>query len=479
MRIDHIKTHPFIEASRNYSEYPAIITNDSSLSYSELYKKAYGLFQILSQHKLRESDRVILDDLEPLETIISIWACAIGGFEVFPLNPRYPDEELVKIARSVQPAIILSSRNLIPNSSILFPPLSDIELDDNPLPERDLNDPATLVMTSGSSGTARIVQHSHSNHIWSALGSNQNIGLEITDKWLLTLPLYHVGGLSILFRTAIAGAAIVIPEDPKEILKTAKHHGVTHLSLVATQLQRMLQDPDEGELFGSIKHMLLGGSAFPEHLIESALDFKLPIHLSYGSTEMASQITCTDGNDRIQGLKNSGKLLAGRDLIISHEGEILVKGDTLALGYIGESGLADFRDSEGWLHTRDVGYIDVSGSLTVTGRIDNQFISGGENIQPEHIEAALCRIENISQAIILPGPDSEFGYRPIAYLQSESKTPPRDFIVRELKKSLPGFMIPTDFYRLPEELITNRLKISRKELADYILRGNKHLQPLS
>ena len=193
---------------------------------------------------------------------------------------------------------------------------------------------------------------------------------------------------------------------------------------------------------------------------------------------MASQITTTSGENRDAALQNSGRLLTGRDLIISQEGEILVKGDTLAQGYLQHSKLVDLRDENGWFHTGDVGYTNVAGELTVTGRMDNQFISGGENVQPEHIERLLCQIPGILTAIVIPQHDEEFGARPVAFLEIMEDAPGGKEIIQQLRGHLPGYMLPVAYYAFPDVLIENSFKISRTELTKLLQTENKHLHPL-
>ncbi|MCF7827298.1 MAG: o-succinylbenzoate--CoA ligase, partial [Candidatus Marinimicrobia bacterium] len=115
---------------------------------------------------------------------------------------------------------------------------------------------------------------------------------------------------------------------------------------------------------------------------------------------------------------------------------------------------------------------------TVTGRMDNQFISGGENVQPEHIERILCKIPGILSAMVIPQADDEFGSRPVAYLEVSPTVPTGEEINQKLRNSLPGYMLPIAYYELPRELIDKHLKISRQDLLKMTYSGNKHLHSL-
>jgi len=423
-------------------------------------------------------DIIVLGKLPTLDMVVALWGCSIGGYVAFPLNTRYPVHELLRLLDDIEPSLCISLEPFGHFSTVLFKDLltqgraSSGEISE--LFNQELA--ATLLMTSGSAGKAKIVQHSHVNHISSANGSNKNIPLNRSSRWMLALPLYHIGGLAVLYRSAMAGGAVIIPAESALILESIRTEKVTHASFVATQFTRSLEAPNASAILAGLEAILLGGSEIPIPVIEKALNHKLPIHLSYGSTEMASQITTTSLGQINPAAINSGALLADRDLIISHEGEILVRGATLAQGYLRGKSLFEIRDAEGWFHTGDVGYMNVQGLLTVTGRMDNQFISGGENIQPEHIESTLCKMDGISQALVLPRYDREFGARPVAYIQLENRNIAAKDIGSFLRKSLPGYMIPVAIFRIPDEFVGRGLKISRHELSEYLSAENKHLQ---
>jgi O-succinylbenzoic acid--CoA ligase len=470
------QSHPILSAIDQNGDAPALIIEQKSVSYADLGKMITDTAYSLKAEGISSGDILVLDDLEPLDFIVSYWASAFCGSIAFPLNTRFPQESLHQDLMELNPKVILSNR--------VYPNL-EVKQFDQLIPGLeasltwDLEQPATMLKTSGSSGVSKIVVHNQLNHLTSALGSNRNIVLSDQDSWMLSLPLYHVGGLSVLYRTALAGASVSIPDPIKSLTQNLADTQATHISLVPTQLQRILNDPDGIKLLRETKAILVGGSSVPQTLIEQALDHALPLFLSYGSTEMSSQICTTNVLDRKKGLGHAGRPLFGREIIISHEGEILVRGDTLALGYLKDSSITELRDREGWFHTGDVGYIEADGSLTVTGRIDNQFISGGENIQPEHIERLLMAQPGINLAIVVPRSDDNFGARPIAFLSLENSSLDISLLNNLLRKSLPGYMIPDQYYHFPDDLNTTGIKISRNKLTDYLIGENNHLQSIN
>jgi o-succinylbenzoate---CoA ligase len=306
--------------------------------------------------------------------------------------------------------------------------------------------PATIIFTSGSTGAPKAALHTFGNHYHSALGSNANIALRPGDRWLHSLPLYHVGGLSILFRCLLVGATVALPQPGTTLGESIAGLAATHVSLVSTQLSRLLGERAD---LGGLQAVLMGGGPVPPSLVDEALARGLPLHTSYGLTEMASQVTTTPAGASLKELHTSGRALPGREVSISERGEILVRGETLLAGYAGGEELDRPLDEEGWFHTRDLGEFDESGYLRVGGRMDNLFVSGGENVQPEEIEEALCRLNGVDEAVVVPVPDEEFGARPVAFVQIND-VEPRD-LARELEPVLPRFKIPISFHSWPEE----------------------------
>ena len=149
-----------------------------------------------------------------------------------------------------------------------------------------------------------------------------------------------------------------------------------------------------------------------------------------------------------------------------------MRGRTRFAGYVEGHRLQRPFDDGGWFHTGDLGAVDDEGFLHVLGRTDHRFISGGENIQPEEIEQALCRIEGVRRAVVVPVTDAEFGQRPVAFV--EGNTPP-DVLVRRLRAVLPGFKVPDALYPWPDALPARSFKVDRDWLrgrAEVLRKGN-------
>ena len=410
---------------------------------------------------IKPSDRIAVCDENNVEYIILLLALWQIKALAAPISPRWPDKTIASYVSKI------NARNLFHSTEIkrviCFDARQQVEAQQ--LQDLDLEQEVSIIATSGSSGEAKASVHTWGNHYYSAQGSNQILHLTPNDRWLLSLPLYHISGIAITVRCLLSGAALVIATDDNLI--TAIERGkVTHVSLVSTQLQRLLTDEKNHVVLRSLKCILLGGSAIPQTLIDQSVKLGLNIYLSYGLTEMSSQVATGKVAEINQACV---KLLPYRQLKISSEGEILVKGEVLFKGYIAGARL-NLPLSDGWFPTGDMGQLDKEGCLTVAGRRDSMFISGGENIHPEEIEKALLSIKGIAQAIVVPKEDKEFGQRPIAFIKFSDESLSDDYIIRCLLLDLPRFKIPVAFLPWPQNLISQGVKISRQEFLNTLPR---------
>ncbi|MEJ2763282.1 o-succinylbenzoate--CoA ligase [Photobacterium sp. MCCC 1A19761] len=339
-------------------------------------------------------------------------------------------------------------------------------------PER----PLTLTLTSGSTGVPKAVVHAAKTHLASAQGLLTRMDYQTDDCWLLSLPLFHISGMAILWRWLYRGARLRVADA--SALNQALLQ-VTHASLVPTQLQRLLAEcsdecAERRSSAGSeaakpgfpLKEVLLGGAMIPVSLTEQAEQAGIRCWCGYGMTEMASTVTAK----RADGRSGVGTLLPHRELTI-RDGEICVRGETLALGYYRHRHIEPL-SAQAWFATKDLAHWEA-GELVIRGRADNMFISGGENVQPESIEQVLLAHPEVTQAIVLPIADPEYGQRPVALIQTKTATttlsePFTQALKAYMAAQVTAFRRPVHYLRLPEHLSGTGIKISRRQLADWL-----------
>lgn len=459
---------PLSLAARTFHDQPFLVTSTGTLSFLDYDHQVSTVAGNFKNMNLKSGERIAVVTSNHPELPAIILGCIRAGMVICLLSPRLPDQTLENNFRQLNSRVLITPsddcrlKHLKPlkTGALIKPvmPVSDV------IHQVDLNQDATVMWTSGSAAEPKAVLHTFGNHYYNALGANKNIPFEPGDRWLLSLPLYHVGGLSLLFRAVLGGGTIVLPQPGYKLTEEIIKHRITHLSLVATQLYRLLETPEElPSLKKTLKAVLLGGGPFPHSLINKARNLQLPLYKSYGLTETASQVTTTSRTDYPDRLGTSGRTLEYRQVKISDNNEILVKGAILFKGYLEPQGLKVPIAEDGWFHTGDCGHIDKDGFLMVTGRKDNMFISGGENIQPEEIENFLLMMEDIRDAVVVPVADREFGFRPAAFIRTDgNRKTDENHICRHLEKYLPRFKIPRYFFDWPKNLASETLKPERR-----------------
>ncbi len=462
-------------ASDKFGESPALISGTDVLSYNDYYGLIEKLSEKLVLSGIQERVKVAILSENNIDYALLIMALIGNKSIAVPLSTRLPKDQIDKYLKSIASHYLIHSedyRRILSENNQTFELKSLSHLKNSEKKDYNVNSmgspdqDATIIFTSGSSGKQKAVIHSLENHYYSALGSNENIPFSPGDRWLISLPMYHIGGLAILFRALIGGGAAVFPDKTEPLDETIKKTECTHLSLVATQLHRLISDKHALEKLREIKAILLGGSAMPKSLIQQSVEFGLPLFTSYGSTELASQITTTSMSDQLDRLFTSGKSLPYRELSIDKDGEILVRGQTLSRGYVDGENIIEHKSKNGWFQTGDMGFTK-DGYLTVIGRRDTMFISGGENIHPEEVEEHILSCGGVINVVVVPVESDEFGQRPVAFIEMERGIAFDENAVREhLQSLLPKFKIPEAFHLWPQSKNTVGLKFDREKLQD-------------
>ena len=426
----------------------AVETDEDQITFSELHTILISLSLQLAKLNMQKGDRLVSISTDNYVSVLLQLCCLRNGFIFCPINPKFSQVEIkqrltrldshfiwqpggeksldLDFSASTSPATIISAFKIDPDAVV------------------------SIIFTSGSTGIPKAVMHHYSNHYYSALGSQSVIPLSSGDKNLLSLPMFHISGYATVIRSIIAGATIKVSNE-KVSVKYLKKQKITHLSLVSTQLQKLLIDEKFYANSLSIKHLLLGGSAFPTKALQETGKRGFNYHLSYGSTEMASQIATSTNNEILQ-------LLPYRQLKII-DNEILLSGKTRFVGYFEGDAHKELIDKELYYASSDIG--EFSGkTIKINGRKDRQFISGGENIQPEEVEKVLLNYPELSQAYVVPINDSIYGQRPVAFIKwnnGEKSNQLKEFI----KDKLVSFKQPLHYFELPEQkgfkINTNKL----------------------
>ncbi len=290
---------------------------------------------------------------------------------------------------------------------------------------------ALVLRTSGTSGVPKGAVIGFDALIASADAQAGLLGSEADDRWLLCMPLFHIGGLSIPVRAARVGAEVRMQArfDAGAVAHALEAEGITRVSFVATMLQRVLEVRGGHAAPSTLALVLLGGGPASEALLEQAEHLGYPVAPTYGLTESASQAATRppgrllgEGADRAGGLEPLPGVevrvvdAEGRACAPGVEGEIELKGSILMQGYLDDpvATAAAFRDD--WLRTGDLGRLDGQGRLRVLDRRSDLILSGGENVYPAEIESVLAAHPDVLEVGVAGRADAEYGARPEAWV---------------------------------------------------------------
>ena len=427
---------------------------------------------------------------------IAVHAAARAGAVLVPLNVRL---SLPEIAWQLQDASVtllvhdeahadaalaatneLAGLRAVSLQSLVASAAAEFSADPRPPHDFDLDDVATIVYTSGTTGRPKGAMLSFGNHLWSAVGSALNLGVRPDDRWLAILPLFHVGGLAILWRSVLYGVPALVHEsfDPERVNRAIDEDGVTCVSVVAAMLSRMLDVRGDRPYPPSLRCVLLGGGPAPEPLLQRCAGLGVPVVQTYGLTETASQVATLAPEDALPRLSSAGKPLFGSRLRIVRDdgsecdsgkaGEIAVQGATVTRGYYNnpEATAAALRD--GWLHTGDAGYLDAEGYLYVLDRRDDLIISGGENVYPAEVEAVLQAHAGVLEAGVRGVADERWGQRPVAFVvRREDARPSEEQLLAHCRERLASYKTPVRVHFVASLPRNAAGKLVRRELSPH------------
>jgi len=335
-----------------------------------------------------------------------------------------------------------------------------------------------IIYTSGTTGRPKGALLTYGNHWWSAIGSGINLGGHAGDVWLLSVPLFHVSGLSIVMRSLIHGFAVLLHErfDPAAANEAIDRQGVTIISVVSTMLSRMIEARGDRRFPPTLRAVLAGGGPVPRPLLEAALALGAPVLQTYGMTETASQAATLSPQDALRKLGSAGKPLfpvqIRVDAPLGDVGEILVKGPSVSPGYYRRLEESEKSRKDGWLLTGDLGYFDDEGYLYVVDRRADLIISGGENVYPAEVESVLKRHPAVVEAGVVPKSDPRWGQVPVAFIVAREK--PTDRLAAELiqhcEEQLARYKVPAEVRFVPELPYNAAGKLARHLLQELLER---------
>ena len=392
-------------------------------------------------------DRVALVDLNSEAIPLVLYGSALAGKPFVPINYRLPDAQLRALVERTAPAIVVVGDRIadrigavegirfVSRRDVLDQSLNGAIIEPADSYGGDPEAVAVLLYTSGTTGEPKAAVLRHRNLAAYILSTVDFAGADPHEATLVSVPSYHIAGLSVVLSSTYAGRRIVYMESfsPEAWVTTAADEEISHAMVVPTMLNRILDVLEaKGEYLPALRNLSYGGGPMPIRVIERALEMLPHVNFvnAYGLTETSSTIALLGPSDHRDAaassdpdvrarLESVGRPLpsvrvsirgaSGEEVGPNEHGEIWVRGEQVSGEYVGRG-----TDDDGWFHTRDGGHIDADGFLFVHGRLDDVIVRGGENLSPGEIEDALLEHPAVTEAAVVGIPDTDWGEKVVA-----------------------------------------------------------------
>lgn len=424
---------PLRELSLARPDAEALVAGGERFTWRTLDAHVTALAAALAKEGIAGGDSIALLSENSPALVMHLLALARLGARAVLLNTRLTPFELNPLVARVRPRRIFAAEpgrldNAEPLRVATAQPAAEGAATLHP-------SAGAILFTSGTTGQPRPALLLHRTFVAAAAASRARLGTGAESRWLCSLPLFHVGGLAMLWRCLYDGSTLVLSDQLEP--------GITHASFVAAQLQRLLEQ--NARPLG-LKVALVGGGPTPRHLVDAARAAGFPVRLTYGLTEACSQVSTqvsAEGYD-------SGVALDGAQVRIASpneagEGEIQVRGPSLFAGYLYDERASACARDGAWLKTGDFGTLDARGTLRVLGRRLDLLVSGGENVYPAEIEATLLQHPSVRDAGVLPQADERWGQVPLALVVSRTEGLDEASLRDWCKVRLASFKVPARF----------------------------------
>lgn len=395
-----------LDAARAYGPREALFFEGRRWTFAQLGDDVRRAMTTLRARAVTPGARVVLSARNRPETLVFLLAVAELGATVVPLHPRLTERERAGMIADAEPTLVLGDDDL----TLAATPCTDA-------PTLHADAPMAMLYTSGTTGTPKAAVLTRAAFEASARASEANLGWRDDDRWLLCLPLCHIGGLSVVTRCVMAGRAVVLLArfDIDGVLAALEAERVTLMSVVPTMLRGLLAADVRG-VMRQPRAVLVGGAAASEALLAEAVARGVRVLATYGLTEACSQVTTwpRSADDRARVCPGSGRALAGLSLrVVDDEervlsagqiGRIQVRGPTLMVGYRGRPPIG-----ASWFDTGDLGSLDEGENLHVAARRTDLIVTGGENVYPAEVEGVLEAMPGVERAVVFGVDDAHWG----------------------------------------------------------------------
>lgn len=493
---------------------PCLIYEGTTTTYAELDERASRVASALVAHGVQPGDRVALVDKNAPACLEVMFGAAKCGAAYVPVNWRLAPREVGQIVEDCEPAVIFAGAEFVELVTKAAPGARVVQLEgeaqapvlayERLVAEADATDPgidagpdgiAVLMYTSGTTGRPKGVELPNRNFLGRLGDQGELWGYDETSVNLVTMPLFHVGGTSLLMLGVVPGGATVLMRDfdPAKLLALIEEHKVTNTLLVPAMIQALLMMPTCATTdWSTMRTLLYGSSPIAEKLLRDAMEvMRCGFVQIYGMTEHSGVAAALPAEDhdpvnRPELIASCGKPLPWVDVMIADPatgeaaapgevGEIWVRSDQLMRGYWRQPDqTAEALVADGWYRTGDAAVQDEDGYLYIRDRVKDMIISGGENVYPAEIENVLAEHPAVGEATVIGIPHPKWGETPLALIvpKPDAEVVEED-VIAFCRERLAGFKCPTAVATMDEFPRTASGKVLKHELREPYWAGHE------
>jgi HIP---CoA ligase len=439
--------------ARQLPDHAALITNDRSFTAAELRDEVHRATAALIALGVQPRDRVAIWSPNTWHWVIACLAIHHAGAAMVPLNTRYTASEAADILARTHAPVVFGMGQFLGNDRladldrtalpalrhIVRIPIDAEETDDGTwddfiaqgstsaaVADRAAavmpDDVSDILFTSGTTGRSKGVLCAHRQSLSASASWAANGKITSDDRYLCINPFFHNFGYKAGILACLQTGATLIPHltfDPLRALQAIEQHRITVLPGPPTIYQTLLDHPARNDYdLSSLRFAVTGAATVPVVLVErmqAELDIDIVL-TAYGLTEANGMGTmCRADDDAVTVATTCGRPFADFELRIDsptpdESGEVLLRGPNVMLGYLDDpEATAAAIDTDGWLHTGDIGAVDKAGNLRITDRLKDMYICGGFNVYPAEVEQVLARMEGVADAAVIGVPDGRLG----------------------------------------------------------------------
>lgn len=461
----------------------AYVENDRTVTFAELHSLVQRVAGRYIAAGATPGFRAVLWAPNSIDWVVAALAVTYAGGTLVPANSRYTAHEVAELVERTHAAIVVVADGFLGRTQIAdlraasaldAVTLLDIArlLPDSPALEAERlaavearadavrpDDVADILFTSGTTGSPKGAMSAHRQTVGVARAWGELGGVTADDRYLVVNPFFHSFGYKVGIVTGLLTGATLYPLatfDLDRTMELIERERITVLPGAPTIYQSLLAAPGrEQRDLSSLRLAVTGAAVVPVVLIERMREATpsglgiAQVVTAFGMTEAVVVTMCREGDPADLVATTCGRAIPGMETRIGDDGELLVRGEYVMLGYLDDpEATAAAIDADGWLHTGDVGVLDDAGNLRITDRLKDMYISGGFNVYPAEIEQALARLDGVADVAVVGVPDERLGEVGAAFVvRAEGGTGAAltaDAVVAFARERLANFKVPRE-----------------------------------